>query len=205
MATQFVTDLATIIPHRQTRRWFKLALGISLMMAVGVAGCDRRAQTPAPPAAETPAAPPPEPAPPVEPPPTTSPPASPPAPTPEASPEPTAQAPTSPAAPLPDALVKQWEPLSNVLLIFGPMTVTSGEISWGSGQTSPYTLVATEDGFLLRLEATPSFYDTPNPYLKLIPQTDASGAITTVDVAFYEDEAQAQQDEYIMYGSYFLN
>lgn len=58
---------------------------------------------------------------------------------------------------------------------------------------------------LLRLEATPSFYDTPNPYLKLIPQTDASGAITTVDVAFYEDEAQAQRDEYIMYGSYFLN
>ncbi|MBD2428318.1 hypothetical protein [Phormidium sp. FACHB-1136] len=135
-----------------------------------------------------------EPAPTVEPPPTPG--------------EPVAQAPSVPSvpsAPLPDALVKQWEPMSNVLLAFGPMTLTSGEITWGSGQTSPYTLISTEGGFLLKLEANPSFYDINHPYVKLIPNTDESGTITTVEVAFYEGEAQAQRDEYMMYGTYFVN
>jgi hypothetical protein len=106
---------------------------------------------------------------------------------------------------LPDALVNQWEPMSNVLLAFGPMTITSGEMTWGSGQTSPYTLISTEGGFLLKLEANPQFYDTNHPYVKLIPKTDDSGAITTVEVAFYEGETQAQRDEYMMYGTYFVN
>jgi hypothetical protein len=95
--------------------------------------------------------------------------------------------------------------MSNVLLAFGPMTITSGDITWGSGQTSPYTLISTEGGFLLKLEADLQFYDTTNPYVKLIPKTDESGTITTVEVAFYEGEAQAQRDEYIMYGTYFVN
>ena len=107
--------------------------------------------------------------------------------------------------PLPAALVKQWEPMSNVLFAFGPMTITSGDITWGSGQTTPYTLISTEGGFLLKLEANPSFYDINHPYIKLIPKTDESGAITTVEVAFYEGEAQAQRDEYMMYGTYFVN
>lgn len=146
-------------------------------------------------------------------PPTTPPPTLPtePAPTvePPAPQEPVSQAPTTTppvqSEPLPDALVKQWEPMSNVLLAFGPMTITSGEMTWGSGQTTPYTLINTEGGFLLKLEANPQFYDTHHPYVKLIPKTDESGAITTVEVAFYEGETQAQRDEYMMYGTYFGN
>ncbi|HIK46728.1 MAG TPA: hypothetical protein IGR64_17915 [Leptolyngbyaceae cyanobacterium M65_K2018_010] len=106
---------------------------------------------------------------------------------------------------LPANLVKRWEPLSNVLLAFGPMTITTGEVQWGSGQSSPYTLVSSEGGFLLKLESVPQFYDTPNPYIKLIPKTNEAGTVTTVEVAFYESEAQMKKDEYIMYGSYFVN
>jgi hypothetical protein len=184
----------------------------SLLLIMGGGGCDRAAEMPSPttPPTESPSdsssnsfpdspTKPPadtstEPAPTVEPPPTPG--------------EPVAQAPSVPSvpsAPLPDALVKQWEPMSNVLLAFGPMTLTSGEITWGSGQTSPYTLISTEGGFLLKLEANPSFYDINHPYIKLIPKTDESGTITTVEVAFYEGEAQAQRDEYMMYGTYFVN
>lgn len=169
-------------------------LGLLIAILLLLAGCDWRTPSPEPPVVETPASP--TPPPPAEPSPTS------PDPT---SPDPTPQVPTSPAPALPDALVQQWEPLSNVLLIFGPMTITSQDITWGSGQGSPYTLVSAEDGFLLRLEANPSFYDTLNPYLKLIPKADPSGTISTVEVAFFESEAHAQRNEYIMYGSYFLN
>jgi hypothetical protein len=136
-------------------------------------------------------------------------------PSPTATPQPTptpdgvTQAPTAtpptPAMTLPDHLVQQWEPTSNVLTTFGPMTVTAGQVEWGSGQRSAYTLISADDGFLLRLEANPKFYDTPNPYIKLIPKTDPAGGVTAVEVAFYESEAQMQKDEYIMYGSYFVN
>ena len=181
-------------------------VGMALLLGLALVSC-RTAPSPAPSTAPSPEAPldvstappsesPTEPAPTVEPPP-------------EATPAPVPEAPNTTAPvqsePLPDALVQQWEPMSNVLLAFGPMTVTAGEIAWGSGQTSPYTLVSTEGGFLLKLAANPSFYDIANPYVKLIPKTDASGAVTSVEVAFYEGEAQAQRDEYIMYGSYFVN
>ena len=178
----------------------------SLLLVTGVGGCDRASEAPSPaPITAAPAEPssnsssgsPTEPAPTVEPPPTPNP------------QEPVGQAPNTTAPvqsePLPAALVKQWEPMSNVLFAFGPMTITSGDITWGSGQTTPYTLISTEGGFLLKLEANPSFYDINHPYIKLIPKTDESGAITTVEVAFYEGEAQAQRDEYMMYGTYFVN
>lgn len=103
---------------------------------------------------------------------------------------------------LPAALITAWQPISKVLFSFGAMTVTPTEITWDSGQTSSYTVLNQEGGFLLQLEANPKFYDTPNAYLKLIPKTNESGAITGVDVAFYESEAQVQTDEYVMYGSY---
>jgi hypothetical protein len=179
----------------------------SLLLVMGVVGCDRASEmsSPTAPPTESPSESssnsspdsPPEPAPTVDPPPTPAP------------QEPVEQTPniTPPVQrdPLPDTLVKHWEPMSNVLLAFGPMTITSGDITWGSGQTSPYTLISTEGGFLLKLEANPSFYDINHPYIKLIPKTDESGAITTVEVAFYEGEAQAQRDEYMMYGTYFVN
>ena len=95
-----------------------------------------------------------------------------------------------------------WQSLSKVLLSFGAMTLTPTEVKWGSGQTSPYTVLNQEGGFLLQLAANPKFYDTPSAYLKLIPKTNEAGAITGVDVAFYETEAQVQTDEYAMYGSY---
>lgn len=104
---------------------------------------------------------------------------------------------------LPNTLVKSWDPVSNVLYEFGQMTISANQVRWGSGQSSPYTLISDEGGYLLKLEANPSFYDTPHPYIKLIPQIDANGAITDMEVAFYENEAAAQQDEYIMFGSYF--
>lgn len=103
---------------------------------------------------------------------------------------------------LPAALMTDWQPLSKVLLSFGAMTLTPTEVKWGSGQTSPYTVLNQEGGFLLQLAANPKFYDTPSAYLKLIPKTNEAGAITGVDVAFYETEAQVQTDEYAMYGSY---
>lgn len=106
-------------------------------------------------------------------------------------------------APLPDTLVQKWEPLSNVLYEFGAMTVTRGEISWASGQTSAYSVVSTEGGYLLKLDAAPNFYDTPHPYIKFIPQTDASGTVTEVEVAFYENEETVASNEYVMFGTYF--
>jgi hypothetical protein len=105
---------------------------------------------------------------------------------------------------LPAALITDWQPISKVLFSFGAMTVTPTEITWDSGQTSPYRVLNQEGGFLLQLEANPKFYDTPNAYLKLIPKTNEAGATTGVDVAFYESEAQVQTDEYVMYGSYSL-
>ena len=138
-------------------------------------------------------------------------------PTPTTAPEPLAAqsnstvAPTAPAtAPaisigtLPDTFIKEWQPLSNVLVAFGPMNLTPDQVQWGSGQTSPYTLVSTEGGYLLRLTANPGFYDAPTAYIKIIPKADANGAATSMDVAFYTDDSQLlKQDEYIMYGSYF--
>ncbi len=103
---------------------------------------------------------------------------------------------------LPAALMTDWQPLSKVLFSFDAMTLTPTEVKWGSGQTSPYTVLNQEGGFLLQLAANPKFYDTPSAYLKLIPKTNEAGAITGVDVAFYETEAQVQTDEYAMYGSY---
>lgn len=125
------------------------------------------------------------------------------------SPEPVAQAPanapTAQSGPiLPDALKRQWEPASNVLFTFGSMTITPDQVQWGSGQSSAYTVVSTDGGYLLQLESIPSFYETKNPYIKLIPQTDASGGTTSMDVAFYESDAKARNNEYIMYGSYFV-
>ncbi|MBW4460166.1 MAG: hypothetical protein KME47_08005 [Nodosilinea sp. WJT8-NPBG4] len=109
---------------------------------------------------------------------------------------------TTPTATLPNALVKEWQPLSDVLLAFGPMTLTPDQVQWGSGQTSPYTLVSTEGGYLLELEANPSFYDTQNRYIKLIPKSDAN-ASDSIEVAFYTNADQLQSDEYVMYGGYF--
>lgn len=82
------------------------------------------------------------------------------------------------------------------------MTVTPDQVQWNSGQASPYTLVSTEGGYLLRLESSPSFYDTQNQYIKLIPKADTSGAATSIEIAFYPGETQLQSDEYVMYGSY---
>lgn len=82
------------------------------------------------------------------------------------------------------------------------MTVTPDQVRWSSGQASPYTLVSTEGGYLLRLESSPSFYDTQNQYIKLIPKADTSGTATSIEIAFYPSEAQLQSDEYVMYGSY---
>jgi len=176
---------------RLWRRWLVLGAVGSLVLA----GCDRSAVAPED---------------------STTPPTAAPEtinPTPEAaptaSPDPIAQAPNqvpaNPTAQLPDTLVKQWEPISNVLVAFGTMTVTPSEVTWSSGQSSPYTLVSTEGGFLLKLETSPKFYDTPNPFIKLIPETNETGAVTSIEVAFYDSEAQLQKDEYIMYGSYFVN
>ncbi|MFQ4140332.1 hypothetical protein PGN35_028860 [Nodosilinea sp. PGN35] len=118
------------------------------------------------------------------------------------SPAVTPTAPTSAAAALPDTLIGEWQPLSNVLLAFGPMTLTPDQVQWGSGQSSSYTLVSTEGGYLLELAANPSFYDTRNRYIKLIPKADANTA-DSIEVAFYPDATQLQNNEYIMYGGYF--
>jgi glucose/arabinose dehydrogenase len=118
--------------------------------------------------------------------------------------EPTPATPTdTPAATLPNALVAQWQPLSNVLLAFGSMNVTPDRVQWSSGQSSPYRLVSTEGGYLLELETRPSFYDTQNQFIKLIPKADTNGAADSIEVAFYPDASHLQRDEYIMYGSYF--
>jgi hypothetical protein len=104
---------------------------------------------------------------------------------------------------LPQELVAEWQPLSDVLLIFGPMTVTADDISWGSGQSSSYSLISTEGGYLIQLEDSPSFYDTQTPYIKLIPKA-ASDSSSSVEVAFYTDANQLSSDGYVMYGSYFV-
>lgn len=119
------------------------------------------------------------------------------------SPTPTPATPSNtPTATLPNALIREWQPLSNVLLAFGPMTLTPDQVQWSSGQVSPYTLISTEGGYLLELEASPSFYDTQNRYIKLIPKADDATA-ESIEVAFYTDDTQLQNDEYIMYGGYF--
>ncbi|MEB3291265.1 MAG: hypothetical protein VKI82_15210 [Leptolyngbya sp.] len=217
MPSVFTPAKVTVVEGRNAslrgcRRWVGLGLMLGLMLAScrpasgpqvnapngnapnGNAPNGNPSAPPAPPTAE--------PAPPTAPAP--APTGEPPAPQAPVSQAPTTTPPVQ-SDPLPDALVNQWEPMSNVLLAFGPMTITSGDITWGSGQASPYTLISTEDGFLLKLEANPQFYDTHHPYVKLIPKTDESGAITTVEVAFYEGEPQAQRDEYMMYGTYFVN
>ena len=145
--------------------------------------------TPDTPAQETPPSAQPEPAPPAS--------------TVSDAPEPSVQAsqPTSTAdASLPETLVKTWEPLSEVLYSFGPMTITPTEIRWDEGQTSSYEVVSVAEGsYLLKLSAVPSFYDTPNPYLKLTPEAGSQ----EVEVYFYETETDANQDAYIMLGTYF--
>lgn len=122
---------------------------------------------------------------------------------PTVAPTPTPASPANtPTATLPNALIREWQPLSNVLLAFGPMTLTPEQVQWSSGQISPYTLISTEDGYLLELETSPSFYDTQNRYIKLIPKADANTA-ESIEVAFYPNATQLQNDEYTMYGGYF--
>lgn len=124
-------------------------------------------------------------------------------PAPPTEPTPAAPTDTPAAATLPNTLIAQWQPLSNVLVAFGPMTVTPDQVQWGSGQSSPYRVMGTEGGYLLELEASPSFYDTQNRYIKLIPKAATNGAADSLEVAFYTDASQLQGDNYIMYGSYF--
>lgn len=111
-------------------------------------------------------------------------------------------APNAASSPLPNTLVKTWEPVSNVLYEFGPMTLTTNQITWSSGQSSQYTLISSDTGYLLQLDPVPSFFDTPNPFVKLIPKTDAAGVVEQIEVAFYENEQKAKSDEYIMFGTY---
>lgn len=176
-----------------------VAWSLLVAAALAVVGC----RPSAPPQAENTAPPPVAPAPET----TTPEPPAPESPTPEptAAPTPavTAAPTTTAAATLPDTFIREWQPLSNVLLAFGPMTVTPDQVQWGSGQSSPYTLISTDGGYLLQLEANPTFYDNPNRYIKLIPKAEANGASTSIEVAFYTDAAQIQSDEYVMYGSYF--
>ncbi|PZO35354.1 MAG: hypothetical protein DCF17_18815 [Shackletoniella antarctica] len=122
---------------------------------------------------------------------------------PASSAEPTPVAPSNTSATLPNALIGQWQPLSNVLVAFGTMTVTPDRVQWSSGQSSPYRLISTEGGYLLELEPSPSFYDTQNQYIKLVPKADTNDAAGSLEVAFYSDASQLKSDEYIMYGSYF--
>lgn len=172
------------LAHPPQRPSALLGWGLAAVAGVAIAGC-----RPSPPPTAVAPTPPP-----------TVPPGSAPEPPTPVAPDTT---PAARAATLPDTLIHEWQPLSNVLLTFGTMTVTPDQVQWSSGQASPYTLLSREDGYLLRLESSPSFYDTQNQYIKLIPETDASGATTSIEVAFYTGEAQLQSDEYIMYGSYF--
>lgn len=178
-------------PLPAARRWLLAGVAPLALVGLGLTGCQGQSTPEAP---EENAA-------------LTSP--SPTAEAPKAVTEPSSTAPTEAApatvaeAQLPDTLLKAWEPSSEVLYEFGPMTINPTQIQWAKGQSSDYTVVSSDDGYLLKLESAPSFYDTPHPYIKLIPATDASGAITDVEVAFYETEAAAKADEYIMFGSYF--
>lgn len=175
---------------------------LAVVVGIAIAGCRPSAAppteglTPAPPAPTDSATQPPTSQPSATQPPTSAV---------EAAPDQTPAAPSAtPSETLPDALIHEWQPLSNVLLVFGPMTLTPTQVQWGSGQTSAYTLVGTEGGYLLKLESDPSFYDTQNQYIKLMPEVEANGTITSMEIAFYTDEAQLQNDDYIMYGSYFI-
>lgn len=191
-------------------------LVVGLLLGTGLLGGCRgqapTADTPEPVATPTPSAPIPTPTVPVPTPtptPTDSPTPSEPittAPTPAPTP-PTAMAPNTAqnTATLPNPFIKQWEPQSNVLLAFGAMTITPDQVKWTKGQSSPYTVISTDGGYLLKLEATPNFYDTPYSYIKLIPKTDANGGFNSIDVAFYENLDQTQRDEYVMFGGYFVN
>ncbi|MGF1519294.1 MAG: hypothetical protein ACFCVB_16055 [Nodosilinea sp.] len=122
---------------------------------------------------------------------------------PAASAEPTPAAPSDTSATLPDALIGVWQPLSNVLVAFGTMTVTPDRVQWSSGQSSSYRLINTEGGYLLELEPSLNFYDTENQFIKLIPNADTSGTDGSLEVAFYNNASQLKGDEYVMYGSYF--
>ncbi|MBE9159184.1 hypothetical protein IQ265_20430 [Nodosilinea sp. LEGE 06152] len=178
-------------PRRQRRstlaRWM-----LAVVAGAAIASC--RPNTSPPPAAVEPAPSAPTPTEPTPAPTATQPP--------DATPAAPDTTPSASAATLPDTLIHQWQPLSNVLLAFGTMTVTPNQVQWSSGQSSPYTLIGTEGGYLLRLESSPSFYDTQNQYIKLIPKADTSGAATSIEIAFYSSDTQLQSDEYIMYGSY---
>lgn len=109
------------------------------------------------------------------------------------------------AAALPETLVKTWEPFSEVLYTFGTMRITPNAVEWSSGQSSPYTVVSTDNGYLLKLESAPSFYDMAHPYLRLLPETNESGNVTDVEARFYENEAKATSGEAVMVGGYFVN
>ncbi|MBU6230227.1 MAG: hypothetical protein KGQ93_11085 [Cyanobacteria bacterium REEB459] len=172
---------------------------------VVLVGCGR-SPSPSPPTAPTtsPAATPP---PAVAPAPTPTPPLSAPVTPPTPAAPQSVTPPSRPAAPagarLPEALIKQWEPMSNVLVAFGPLTLKAEAIEWGGGQSTPYSLISQEDGWVLKLETAPKFYDTAYSYIKLIPKP-GGGTPTGVDVAFYENTAQLKSNQYTMYGSYFL-
>ncbi len=124
-------------------------------------------------------------------------------PTPEPSAPSTAAPPATDTASLPTTLMQEWQPLSKVLVAFGSMTINASQVQWGSGQTSTYSLVSIEGGYLLKLDDNPAFYDSPNQYIKLILKPDSPVASASVEVAFYTDETQVKDDEYVMYGSYF--
>ncbi|HZG39005.1 MAG TPA: hypothetical protein VEZ50_10025 [Nodosilinea sp.] len=188
--------LAYPLCHRRRPRLVGWALAV--VAGVAIAGCRPSPPPPTEGIAPSPMAPPPTApdAPSAQPAPPTPPAATP------TTPSNTPSA-TLPNTLVPNALIREWQPLSNVLLAFGSMTLTPNQVRWGSGQASPYTLVSTEGGYLLRLEANPSFYDNQNQYIKLIPKAAANGIPESLDVAFYTDASQLQSDEYIMYGGYF--
>jgi hypothetical protein len=193
-ATQFPPATANCEGSRLTRGVARSAMGLLVASLFVISGCEGRqanggtATAPQPTASPTPvpmdgtATPDPLP--------------------PQAAPDTTIAA---NASQLPATLVRDWEPLSNVLFEFGGMTIEPGQITWDSGQTSQYSLVGTEGGYLLRLEPVPVFFDIANPYIKLIPKTaEPGGAVTEVEVAFFEDEQKARSDEYVMFGTYFV-
>ena len=123
------------------------------------------------------------------------------------SPEPSVPSPAGDPSPttnrLPTTLMKEWQPLSKVLVAFGPMTISATQVQWGSGQTSAYSLVSIDGGYLLKLDDNPAFYDSPNQYIKLIPKPESPVASASIEVAFFTDKTQVDDDEYVMYGSYF--
>lgn len=188
---------------RSTGSW-QLALGLAIAALLTLSSCRNRSETVEPGTAEVPADQVPADSQ-VATPGTATPvaPDAPPGTAPNAAPT-TAPSVTTGTGSLPATLVKEWEPLSNVLGEFGAMTISPDQITWDSGQSSQYALVSSDGGYLLKLEPVPVFFDTANPYIKLIPQAEPNGEITEVEVAFYESEEKAQSDEYIMFGTYFV-